>query len=104
MNQSVDELLNCDRFADCRDELEYVYFTKAFAEPMSYMWRDSACVSYESYCYLRTNVAKRFPQIDENPYLKETADPEIKLAFSFYVGNLPSEKALKDALGVEQKK
>lgn len=99
MNRTADELLGCGRFDDCMDELGYVYFLKAFAEPISYMWRDPTCVSYRSYCYLTENVKKRFPEITENPYLKAATDPEILLAFSFYLGNLPSEEAFKAAIG-----
>lgn len=101
MNRAADELIRSERFADCMDELAYVYFLKAFVEPMSYMWDNPACVSYDSYCYLKENVTKRFSCILENPYLKTTRDPQIQLAISFYRGNISSEQALKCVIGME---
>lgn len=101
-NMAVDELLGCSRFDDCINELSYVYFSKAFMEPMSRMWEDSAFFSYESYRYLKENVQKRFPDIEDNFYLKMTQDQEMKTAFSFYKSNISSENVLWSVMGYNE--
>lgn len=102
MNMAVDKMLSCDKFADCIEELEYVYFSKAFTEPMSYMWNSPDFFSYEAYCYLKDNVQKRFADMMENSYLKEATDSEIRLAFSLYRANISSEEALWCAMNYEE--
>lgn len=100
MNQAVDELLSCDRFQECMDELAYVYFSKAFAEPVSRMWDDASFFSYEAYCILKENVRKRFPLLDDNVYLKTTDDAQLRLAFSFYTAPISTEEELRNIMGV----
>lgn len=104
MNLAVDELLSCDRFQECMDELAYVYFSKAFAEPVSRMWEDESFFSYEAYCSLKENVRRRFPHIEENTYLKMSGEQEIQVSFAFYKSSFMSEEALRSHMCYDEKR
>lgn len=101
-NMTVDELLACNRFESCINELAYTYFSKAFTEPMMRMWENPEFFSYKAYCYLKENVKIRFPEIEENVYLKMAEDQETKVAFAFYKSNIPSEEILLNIMGYNE--
>ena len=101
-NAVLDYIETTHKFDDCPEELEYLYFSKAFAEPIGRMWRDKRFFSFENYNYARNEVLKRFPNISKNKYINESKENEMIISLALIKKEFQSENQLYDTMNYEK--
>lgn len=65
---TTESLIQEGRLAGCEEEYAYLHFSKAFAEPVSRMWKDERYFSFENFNFLKDSLFRLFPNITQNPY------------------------------------
>ena len=97
-NMAIEEVILSGRFEDSMEELAYLYFSKAFAEPVSRMWENKTFFSYENYCYARENVLKYFPNIAHNKYISASKENGMILSLALIKSSISNEAELYKAM------
>ncbi len=78
-NKTTETVMEQALINDCRSEYAYLHFSKAFAEPVQRMFLDERFFSYDNFMYLKESLLHFFPDILENPYVKNDRSPEMLL-------------------------
>lgn len=71
-NAAVDKIQERGLLPACGRELEYLYFLKAFCDPVSRMLKSKDFFCYENYCRAYRELMERFPAVAENPYVRQS--------------------------------
>lgn len=68
-NMATDRIRMNGLLPDCEKELEYLYFLKAFCDPIARMIKNKDYFSYKNYEWAYRELLERYPLIGENPYV-----------------------------------
>lgn len=96
-NAAVDKIQEKGLLPECNRELEYLYFLKAFCDPVSRMLKSKAFFCYENYCLAYRELMERFPAATENPYIRQS-ETELLMFSRELCRRLFSEQELAMAL------
>ena len=81
----------------CKEEYEYLHFSKAFVEPINRMLMDERYFSYENFLYIKESLFKLFPDFMTNSYV-EGEESEIMNFYKRLLKEDWSKPKLKDMM------
>lgn len=96
-NAATDKIRELGLLPDCEKELEYLYFLKAFCDPIYRMINSRDFYSYENYLRLCSELLERYPKAFENPYVMQS-DTELLMFSRELCKHLLTEQELLVAL------
>lgn len=78
-NMATEFILKQGLAQDCINEYAYLHFSKAFAEPVMRMCRDTKFLCYDNFKYLKRTLLQFFPDFLRNPYVINDESEEMEL-------------------------
>ncbi|MCM1543522.1 MAG: glycosyltransferase, partial [Blautia sp.] len=94
-NMTTRFVLDCGLASDCMQEYAFLHFSKAFAEPVARMCRDKSFFSYDNFHYLKKALLQLFPDLLQNPYVKNDNSAEMELYRLLLQETYPEEELYK---------
>lgn len=87
----MEAILKSGKFAECTEELEYLHYTKAFYNIITYMLYDNTCYDYDIIQKLRQDALNIFPNIGNNRYIENYSAEDNKTTAAILKYNLSKE-------------